>query len=98
MGDIQLDRNYWGSPEKWSAARPAYSLDARKGGTDVIAMTSAALAAAAVAIKGDSSQVGQRGGGGGPRGSMGMGRSPWAGVPGSCPAASQQLPGSPARP
>ncbi len=54
---MTLDRNYWGTPEKANMARPAYSLNTAKGGTDVIGMTSAALAAAAVALQKASSQV-----------------------------------------
>lgn len=57
VGDIRLDRNYWGSPEKATMQRPAYALDARKPGSDVVAMTSAALAAAATAIQDESAQV-----------------------------------------
>lgn len=51
------DRAYWGSPEKYMGARPATYLSAARPGGDCVAMVSAALASAAVAIQDESLQV-----------------------------------------
>jgi hypothetical protein len=51
------DRAYWGSPEKYMGARPATYLSAARPGGDAVAMVSAALASAAVAIQDESLQV-----------------------------------------
>lgn len=57
VGKIELDRAYWGSPEKATMQRPAYQLNAKQPGTDCMAMAAAGLASAAVAIQDDSAQV-----------------------------------------
>jgi hypothetical protein len=59
VGDMTRDKAYWGAPEKAFMPRPASFLSAARPGSDMIAMTSAALAAAAVAIQDDSTQVAQ---------------------------------------
>ena len=51
------DRAYWGSPEKYMGPRPATYLSAARPGGDMVAMVSAALASAAVAIQDESLQV-----------------------------------------
>ena len=57
VGNLTRDRNYWGRPERANIPRPVVSLTSTRPGTDVVAMTAAALAAASVAIKEESSQV-----------------------------------------
>ncbi|GBF97993.1 six-hairpin glycosidase [Raphidocelis subcapitata] len=57
VGDMTKDRAYWGSPEKYMGARPATYLSAARPGGDAVAMISAALASAAVAIQEESLQV-----------------------------------------
>ncbi|KIZ03555.1 hypothetical protein MNEG_4408 [Monoraphidium neglectum] len=57
VGDMTKDRAYWGSPEKYMGARPATYLSAARPGGDAVAMVSAALASAAVAIQDESLQV-----------------------------------------
>jgi hypothetical protein len=57
IGNLTRDRNYWGMPERANIIRPVTSLTSARPGTDVVAMTSAALAAAAVAIREESSQT-----------------------------------------
>lgn len=57
VGNLTRDRNYWGMPERANIVRPVTSLTAARPGTDVVAMTAAALAAASVAIRDKSSQV-----------------------------------------
>jgi hypothetical protein len=57
IGNLTRDRNYWGMPERANIIRPVTSLTSTRPGTDVVAMTAAALAAASVAIKEESSQV-----------------------------------------
>jgi hypothetical protein len=51
------DRAYWGAPEKFMGPRPATYLSAARPGGDMVAMVSAALASAAVAIQDESLQV-----------------------------------------
>lgn len=51
------DTAYWGSPERCMLARPATYLSSARPGTDVMAMSAAALAAAAVAIQDESMEV-----------------------------------------
>lgn len=57
VGDITRDRAYWGQPERSTIPRPASFLSQARPGTDAMAMTAAGLAAAAVAVQGDSLQV-----------------------------------------
>jgi len=57
VGNLTRDRNYWGRPERANFPRPVVSLTSTRPGTDVVAMTSAALAAASIAIREESSQV-----------------------------------------
>lgn len=57
IGNLTRDRNYWGRPERANVPRPVVSLTSTRPGTDVVAMTAAALAAASIAIKEESSQV-----------------------------------------
>lgn len=57
IGNQTRDRNYWGMPERANIVRPVTSLTSARAGTDVVAMTAAALAAASVAIRDQSSQV-----------------------------------------
>jgi endoglucanase len=57
VGDMVRDRQYWGSPERCTLPRPVSYLSAARPGTDVMAMTAAALAAASVAIASESAQV-----------------------------------------
>ena len=56
VGDVTEDANYWGMPESMTLSRKASFADAKRPGTDVIAMASAALAAASVALSADSAQ------------------------------------------
>lgn len=58
MGNLTRDRAYWGRPENANIQRPVTLLTAARPGTDVVAMTAAALAAASVALKEEASQVG----------------------------------------
>ncbi|WIA15640.1 hypothetical protein OEZ85_002267 [Tetradesmus obliquus] len=60
VGDITRDRAYWGQPERSTIPRPASFLSQARPGTDAMAMTAAGLAAAAVAVQGDSLQVAQK--------------------------------------
>lgn len=57
VGNLTRDRNYWGRPERANFPRPVVSLTSTRPGTDVVAMTSAALAAASIAIREESSQT-----------------------------------------
>jgi hypothetical protein len=57
VGDMAKDAAYWGSPERCMLARPATYLSSTRPGTDVMAMSAAALAAAAVAIQDESMEV-----------------------------------------
>jgi hypothetical protein len=59
VGDITRDRAYWGPPERSTIPRPASFLSQARPGSDAMAMAAAGLASAAVAIQGDSLQVGR---------------------------------------
>lgn len=63
VGNLTRDRAYWGPPERATLARPVTVLTATRPGTDVLAMTAAALASAAVALRDESSQVCNQGDG-----------------------------------
>ena len=51
MGDGNDDHNYWGRPEDMTMARPAALLDTAHGGTEVVAETAAAMAAASIVVR-----------------------------------------------
>jgi hypothetical protein len=56
VGDIKLDHQYWGRPENMNMQRPAYAVDAKRPGSDLMGSAAAGLAAASVALKQDSAQ------------------------------------------
>eukprot|EP01135_Chromosphaera_perkinsii_P002771 Nk52_evm139s226 gene=Nk52_evmTU139s226 len=51
VGDGNVDHSFWGRPEEFTGARPAWKLTKSKPGTEVISETAAAMAAAAIVFK-----------------------------------------------
>lgn len=51
VGDMKTDNNYWGRSDMMPTTRPAYVIDTTHPGSDLLAATSAALAASARAMK-----------------------------------------------
>ena len=51
VGDGNDDHNYWGRPEDMTMARPAALLETAHGGTEVVAETAAAMAAASIVFR-----------------------------------------------
>ena len=51
VGNVTAERFFWGRPEEIEGARPSFIVDVGTGAADLASATSAALAAAAVALK-----------------------------------------------
>ena len=51
VGDGHADHSFWGRPEEYTGARPAFKLSTSKPGTEVACETAAALAAASIVFK-----------------------------------------------
>ncbi|CAL1542597.1 unnamed protein product, partial [Lymnaea stagnalis] len=51
VGDPYIDHTYWGRPEEMDMERPAYKLTPESPGSDVIAETTASMAAGYIAFK-----------------------------------------------
>jgi endoglucanase len=51
VGDGHEDHSYWSRPEDWTKPRPAFKLTPEKPGSELIAETAAALAAASLVFR-----------------------------------------------